>query len=61
LRDGAVRIRKVVKINRRTRTQKVFDRTQTSKTSEKGTSKTNDKDKDVKIYKRDGSVKGEDR
>jgi hypothetical protein len=59
LQDGLVRITRTLKTNRRNTSSKTHDKSQSTRINRSGSEKVTDKDKDVKTYKRDNSIKGE--
>ena len=59
LQDGLVRITRTLKVNRRNRSSRTPQRSKSTRIHRSGNTEVEDKDKDGKHYKRDGSIKGE--
>ena len=60
LRDGLVRVRRTIRINRRDRTSSLKGRSKTTNLNRKGSEKVPDRSKNGKINKRSQDIKGED-
>jgi hypothetical protein len=60
LRDGLVRVRRSIRINKRGGSASLKGRSKTTKLSRKGSQKVNDRSKNAKVNKRSQDIKGED-
>ena len=60
LRDGLVRVRRSIRINKRGGSASLKGRSKTTRLSRKGSQEVNDRSKNAKVNKRSQDIKGED-